>query len=138
MPSTIPQINTAISAALTAAGIRNLEFFSDTFTPPVAMVVYHDGQRETFGDPGEWRHIFTVLVIVARSSDRAGLKTLEEMMSTTGTTSVRAALEADQTFGGKVSSSWVNHIGPPVALNVGGGTAPVAYITCPFSVEVLD
>lgn len=136
MTATVPDLSTAIAAQITTIDkVRTLDYLGDTFSPPVAVVAIHDAVRESFGNPGEWRYTFTVLLVVSKVDDRAGMAALEGYMSTTGATSIRAALEQDQTLSGKASSLWVTHIGPPTSMAI--GTSGVVYATCPFSVEVL-
>jgi mannose/fructose/N-acetylgalactosamine-specific phosphotransferase system component IIC len=82
---------------------------------------------------GDVVHTFTVFVIVGRSSDRAGMATMESFMSQSGDQSIRAAIEADPTLGGVVSTSLVSKSGPPTAIQIANGPA---YISVPFAVEV--
>ena len=128
----VSDIATAIGKALGTAGIRYIEYLSDTVTPPVALVGidtidYHGAFA--FADV---QHDFTVFLILPRASDRAGIALMESYMSQAGTTSVRAAIEADQTLGGVVSSLKVTKSGPPSAISVGG----TEYLSVPFAVEV--
>jgi hypothetical protein len=130
---TVDEIAEAIGAALEPTGIRFLPYLSDTFSPPIALVAielidYHGA----FGG-GDVLHTFTVFVIVARSSDRAGIAALEGYLSQGGNaTSIQGALEADPTLGDLVNAATVRKAGPPTNITVNGAV----YISCPFTVEV--
>ncbi|MCU1494806.1 MAG: hypothetical protein JWO62_2570 [Acidimicrobiaceae bacterium] len=135
MTATVQQIAEALNTALEAiVGLRNAPYLTDSITPPVVLtaieeVVYHGA----FGY-SDVEHTFTVFAIVGRASERAGIEAMEAYMSSTGTQSVRAALELDPTLGGVVSSLIVVKSGPPSSLAVGQGGA--VYIAVPFTVLV--
>jgi hypothetical protein len=130
----VATIATALGSALsTISGLRVLDYLSDTFTPPAALVGIDTVDfHGAFSDTGDVVHDFTVFVIIARSSERAGIVTLEGFMSQSGTPSIRAALEADRTLGGVVSSLKVTKAGPPASVSINGAE----YVSVPFAVEV--
>lgn len=97
--------------------------------PAIEEVEYHGAFAA-----GDVVHTFTLFVIVGRQSDRAGIAAMEAFMSQAGDTSIRAAIEADPTLGGVVSTSWVQKAGPPGSLQIGSSGA--VYIHVPFSIEV--
>lgn len=128
----VADIASAISATLDNAGIRSLEYLGDQVNPPVALVAIDDVEfHQAMGNPGTALHVFIVYVIVARSSDRAGYKTLEAFMSNTGEQSLRAVLEADTKLGGVVDSCLVAKANKPASINVGG----VSYMSCQLEVQ---
>lgn len=133
--ATIPEIADALETALkTINGLRTAPYLADSVTPPMALVaieyvVYHGA----FGY-SDVVHTFTIFVVVGRSSDRAGLKAMEGFMSSSGATSIRAALEADPTLGEVVSTLIVEKSGPPIQLAIGQSGA--LYISVPFTVTV--
>ncbi len=134
---TTPSVSTIAAALQTAletiTGLRTAPYLSDTISPPVALVAIEEVEFHGAFAGGDVTHRFTVFVIVGRASDRAGLEALEAYMSQAGTLSIRAALEADPTLGGVVSSAYVSKSGPPASVAI-GGTA--TYISVPFLVEV--
>lgn len=138
MTATVPQLADAIASTLTTAGLRTTSYLADTFSAPcclvaVKTVTYH----EAFGIFPLGMYTFDLLLIVPRVSDRTAIESLEGYMSSSGTTSVRAILEADQTLGGVADQVIVRTAGPMAGLSITptGGT-PVVYTSLPFSVEV--
>lgn len=77
-------------------------------------------------------HTFTVFLILSRVDDRAAIAAMEDYMSQAGTNSIRAALEADLSLGGVVSTLVVTKSGPPASISINGNP----YISLPFTVEV--
>lgn len=131
----VSDIAAALGNALgTIPGMRVVDYLADTISPPVALVAidtvdYHG----SFGNSDvDVEHLFTVYMVLPRASDRAGIALMESYMSQSGTSSIRAALEADQTLGGVVSTLLVTKSGPPASISINGAE----YISLPFSVEV--
>lgn len=134
--STIPEIANALESALeTIDGLRTAPFLSDSITPPLALVAwdetvaYHSALAASAAE-----YSFTIFLIVARSSDRAGIEAMETYASLNGPMSIRAAIEADPTLGGVVSTLLVEKSGPPTSLNI--GQSGVTYLSLPFTVTV--
>lgn len=135
MSATIGLIASALEMALkTISGLRTTPYLPDTISPPVALVAIEDVTYHGAFGYSDVEHTFTIFLIVGRASDRAGIESMEGFMSNTGTTSVRAALEADPTLGGVVSTLVVEKAGPPVSLNI--GTSGAVYLSLPFTVLV--
>lgn len=134
--STVQQMAEAISTQLSAPpyNIRTEAYLADTFSPPVALVAIRDvTYHEAFGSFPLGMYRFEIYVICARPSDRAGIEAIEAFMSSSGNSSVRAALEADPTLGGVVDNAIVRSSGPMTGLSIGASGA--VYITVPFVVE---
>ena len=134
----VTALSAGLAAALTSADFRATSYLADNFSPPCALVAagkvsYH----ETFGHFGLGTYAFEVMLIVPRVSDRTAIQALEANMSTTGATSVIAALEADGTLGGIATGVIVRESGPMtnVTISPSGGTG-VVYTMVPFTVEV--
>lgn len=123
----------AIATTLTAGGIRSTAYLADSFSVPCALVgIKESNFHEAFG--GYATFDFTVTLLVARPSDRAGIEAIEAYMSSTGTSSIMAILEADGTLGGVADNTIVKKAGPMVGLTI--GTSGAVYISVPFDVEV--
>lgn len=104
--SRIGDIRGAIASTLDAIeGLRAVAYEPDKISPPTAVVgdvsIDYD---QTFGTAAARCHKLdiTVRVYVARATDRAGQDRLDEYVSPTGASSIKAALEADKTLGGTV------------------------------------
>ena len=102
MTATITQVKTGLAARLaTIAGLRTYAYQPDQLNAPMAYsnrntITYH----RTFG--GMTEQEYTVTVIVARATERTAEASVDGYTSYDGTTSVRAAIEADRTLGGVV------------------------------------
>lgn len=151
---TVEATANAIGAALTAASdsIRYLPYMADTFsvpgTPPgstavPAIVMLAIGKVEfhvAFGGGGSGRAVlypFTVHAILARSDDRSAWLAAQDLMSADSPTSIRAALEADTTYGGVAQTAICRDAGPPSALEITPGSGvTVPYLWIPFTLDV--
>ncbi len=125
----------ALGTALGTVGIRALPYLSDTFSPPVALVgVDTAGYHESFGGAnGLTAYRFIVYAILARTADRAALSAVESYLSSSGASSIRAALEdGDPSLGGLAAGTVVVRGGPPAAISINGAE----YVSCPFEVTV--
>jgi hypothetical protein len=133
----VEEIATALATALEAVpGLNTADYLSDRITPPVALVAIETVDYHGSFNGGDVVHEFSVHLIAGRTDTEAGIKTLEAFMSQGGsssTTSIPAALEADRTLGGVVSSLKVTKGGPMTGLAIDGNPA---YVWVPFSVEV--
>jgi hypothetical protein len=100
--SSISELRTGIKTNLaTINGLRTSDFQPDNINPPVAVVfpvsVNYD---ETF-HRGMQTYTFAVQVIVGRVSERSGQSTLDAYCASTGTSSIKLAIESDKTLAGK-------------------------------------
>lgn len=143
---TIEATAAAIGTALAAAGIRFLPYLSDTFTPAgpttsgvlpgIALVeIVKAEYHVSAGESGSGRAVkyqFTVDVLFSRADDRSAWAAVQDAMSADSPTSVRAALEADHTFGGVAQTSICLEGGPPRGLSINANP----YILVPFPLDV--
>lgn len=104
MPATLSQINAGLKTALsTISGLRVFDYQPDNVMPPVAYteivgINYHNAMSTAYDvDAG-------VIVIVGSVSDRTGQDLLDGYASHSGSSSIRAALEANKTLGGIVDT----------------------------------
>lgn len=96
----------SIRAGLKAA-LGSIDGFhvQDYFTIPMANVIQFTADDITYdlagsGGMDEW--MWTVQAFVATNIDKAAQMRLDELLASSGATSVKAALEADPTLGGAV------------------------------------
>ena len=133
-----PSVSTIAAALQTSlnsiSGLQTFAYLPDSFSPPVAMVSIETIEYHGAFASGNVTHTFSVLVIVSRASDRAGIQSLEDYMSQAGANSIRAAIEADPTLGGVVSTTYVERSGPPASVTL--DQTAVVYQSCPFTVIV--
>lgn len=115
------------------AGLRIFAYPPDSATPPAAIVSY----PETFVFDftmrrGSDQASFPVHVLVGRVSTRAARDELVEYMAGSGPRSVKAAIEADPTLGGRVDTVQVTTVAG-VNLEIGG----IGYVAATFTVDVV-
>jgi hypothetical protein len=124
----------ALATALDAIpGLRVFDYMPDAIAPPTAIVQLPEAINYdlTFGR-GADTYDLRVLLLVAKGSDRAATKNLASYLDAGGPTSVKAAVEANDTLGGLVDVANVKR-----ARGVGAYTvAGVEYLGAMFDVEV--
>lgn len=143
MPATVTAIAQALGTAITTgvvipgstAQIRYAPYLTDSVNPPVLLVAIDTVKYHEAMGGGNVPHSFTLHLILARSSIRTALQSMEAFMSYDGTSSVRCAVEADTTLGGVVNNAMIVESGPPAELNIGQGA--VSYLSIPFKCEVI-
>ena len=100
--ASISELRAGIKTNLaTISGLRVSDFQPDNINPPVAIVfpigVNYD---ETF-QRGMQTYTFSVQVIVGRVSERSGQNSIDAYISSTGTNSIKLAIESNKTLSGK-------------------------------------
>lgn len=81
-------------------GLRVCEDWPEEITPPSAAVQVEGGDYDTSMDDDSYDIQFAVHIWTSKTSNRAGLAKLWTYLRRTGDSSVKQALEADQTLGG--------------------------------------
>lgn len=106
-------VRAGLATALDAiSGLRTFEYVPDSLAVPAAVVeplevTYHQAQQN-----GLTEYRAYILVIVGRMSDRSSQARLDAYVDTSGTSSIKAALEADRTLGGACSTLTVTSTSP--------------------------
>jgi hypothetical protein len=129
--ASISDLRTGIKNNLTTiTGLRTSDFQPDSISPPIAIVfpvsVNYD---ETFAR-GMQTYTFAVQVIVGRVSERTGQSTLDAYCSSTGTNSIKLAIESNKTLAGKAFDLRVTDMRNYGELTVG----EVNYLSAEFVV----
>lgn len=114
---------------LRASGNRPLQV-----NPPMAVVVPIQGSFARYSVTMDGEVDFTVRVIlaVAAADSTAGEDVLDPYVATSGPQSVWAAVQADPTLGGVVSSASVTEATGYGVMNMTG----IDYLTCQFIVNI--
>ena len=86
------------------SGIRIYDTIPDVIVPPCAVVGQLDFTFDIDNARGLDQASVDVYVIVQRISERAGQDKLDELLSGTGSKSIKTALESDRTLGGLVNT----------------------------------
>jgi len=88
----------------TITGLRAYDLIPDTVVPPCAVVGQLDFTFDIDNARGLDQAQVDVLVIVQRSSERAGQDKLDAYLAGTGASSIKTAIEGDRTLGGTVNT----------------------------------
>ena len=98
---TITEMREALATVIdTVPGIRGAPAWPERPNPPVAIVAGPDVDYNE--DTQSDRYTFAVIVLVSDSVTRAATLLLDSFLAGAGASSIRAALEADDTLGGVV------------------------------------
>ena len=133
----ISAIRAGIGANLrTLTGLRVAETIPDSFSPPIAVVslqnVSYNGAFNTKTTQGLTTYNFVVSVIVGKVSERVAQTRLDSYIST-GSATVKAAIESDRTLGGAAFDCVVPEMTSVGAVVLGGD---VSYLAADFTVTV--
>lgn len=133
MTASIKEVEDAIVQTLSSiTGLRAWTYLPDNFTPPCVIVsVGEIDYHGAFGN-GDITHDVPLLLILARSSDRAGQEALDTYRSPVGDNSFLVALETDRTLGGVVSTLILGSSKPAMAISINGAE----YLAAEFTLTV--
>ena len=114
----------------TITGLRTSAFMPDNPNPPIAVVMPSSVSYDDTFKRGMQTYVFNVLVIVGRVDERTAQSNLDAYVSSTGTSSIKRAIEGDKTLGGVVFDTRVSEMRNYGQLPVG----EVTYLTAEFTV----
>lgn len=131
--ASISTIRSGIATNLaTISGLRTSAWIPDQINPPIAVVKPDSISYDTAFGRGLDTMEFSVLCIVGRVDERSAQATLDAYCATTGTASIKAAIESDATLGSAISDLRVTAMRNYTSLNVGD----VTYLAAEFAVTV--
>ena len=134
---TIQTIRDGLKTRLqTIPGLRASDTIPEQINPPIAVVsVGTIDYSQSFGGSGLTAFNFVVTVFVSRPSTRTGQNLLDDYMEPSGSTSVKAALEAMPGLSGASQDVYVSGVN-----NVGSVTLEDSntYLTADFAVLVYN
>ena len=126
-------IRTAIAANLsTISGLRTSSYVPDVVNPPIAIVRPDNIAFDTAFARGLDALEFVVMTIVGRVDERTSQSRLDAYCDTTGTSSIKRAIESDRTLGGAVSDLRVTEMRNYTSISIGD----VTYLAAEFVVQV--
>jgi hypothetical protein len=98
----ISELRSGIKTNLaTISGLRVSDFQPDNVNPPIAIVFPISLNYDETFHRGMQTYTFAVQVIVGRVSERSGQNTIDSYCSSTGSNSIKLAIESDKTLAGK-------------------------------------
>lgn len=131
--ASIATIRAGIATNLgTIAGLRTSAWVPDQINPPIAVVKPESISYDTAFGRGLDTMEFSVLCIVGRVEERIAQATLDAYCATTGTASIKAAIESNPTLGSAISDLRVTEMRNYTSLSVGD----VTYLAAEFVVQV--
>jgi hypothetical protein len=130
----LTDLRTGLANRLTTiTGLRSSAYIPDNPQPPVAVVMPGRITYDTAFGRGSDEYQFTIMLIVGRVADRASQTTLDGYCESSGSRSVKAAIEGDRTLGGKALDCRVTEMTNQGSLSIGD----VTYHTAEFNVSVI-
>jgi hypothetical protein len=130
----LTDLRTGLANRLTTiTGLRSSAYIPDNPQPPVAIVMPGRITYDQAFGRGSDEYQFTIMLIVGRVADRASQTTLDGYCESSGSRSVKAAIEGDRTLGGKALDCRVTEMTNQGSLSIGD----VTYHTAEFSVTVI-
>jgi hypothetical protein len=114
----------------TITGLRTASTMPDNPSPPIAIVIPSSISFDDTFQRGMQTYTFTVLVVVGRADERTAQNRLDAYCSSTGTSSVKLAIEKDKTLGGKAFDVRVSEMRNYGQIVIG----EVTYLSGEFSV----
>jgi hypothetical protein len=85
----------------TITGLRTSDTVPDNPSPPIAIVLPQGVSYDDAFGRGMQTYSFMVLVVVNRVSERTAQNSLDAYISSTGSSSIKLAIESDKTLNGK-------------------------------------
>jgi hypothetical protein len=116
----------------TVPGLRTAAEMPDLPNPPIAVVSLSSVEYDGAFDKGLTRYNFTVTVIVGRVAEREAQRRLDSYIST-GSSSVKYALESDKTLDGNAYDCRVVTMNSVGSLSINDTT----YLAADFTVSVI-
>jgi hypothetical protein len=130
----LTDLRTGLATRLaTISGLRSSAYIPDNPQPPVAVVMPGRITYDQAFGRGSDEYQFTIMLIVGRVADRASQTNLDAYCASSGSTSVKAAIEGDRTLGGHALDCRVTEMTNQGSLSIGD----VTYHTAEFSVTVI-
>lgn len=114
----------------TITGLRTADTIPDNPSPPIAIVVPQSVSYDDAFNRGMQTYSFTVLVVVHRSSERTAQNALDAFVSSTGSSSIKLAVESDKTLNGKAFDVRVTDVRNYGDITIG----EINYLSAEFAV----
>ena len=129
--ASISQIRSGLATRLgTITGLRTSAFMPDNPNPPVAIVMPSSVSYDDTFHRGMQTYVFNVLVIVGRVDERTAQSNLDGYVSSTGSSSIKLAIEGDKTLGGVAFDTRVTEMRNYGQLAI----AEIQYLTAEFTI----
>lgn len=132
--ASITDLRAGIAANLaTIAGLRTSAEMPDNPNPPVAVVSISDVDYDLDFNRGMSQYNFDVTVIVGRADERTAQRKLDAFCSSTGTDSIKLAIESNRNLSGVAYDTRVSGLRSYGSITVNDTT----YMAAEFTVQCL-
>ena len=129
--ASLSELRVALAQAMSAVpNLRTSATVPDAPRPPIAVVMPDRIEYDLNARRGADTFFFTIMLLVGRADDRAAQNNLDAYL--VGPDSIKAAVEADRTLGGKANTCRVTQMSNYSSMPVG----EVVYLAAQFTVEV--
>lgn len=129
--ASITDLRTAIATNLaTISGLRTSPTLPDNPNPPIALVTPISVSFDEAFKRGMQNYTFVISVIVGRADERTAQNKLDAFVSSTGSSSIKLAVESDKTLGGNAFDCRVTEMRNYGQLTIGD----VIYLSAEFTV----
>lgn len=100
--ASVTDLRTGLATNLaTISGLRTSPTLPDNPNPPIALITPVSISFDDVFKRGMQTYTFVVSVIVGRADERTAQNKLDAYVSSTGSSSIKLAVESDKTLGGK-------------------------------------
>jgi hypothetical protein len=129
--ASITDLRTGIATNLaTITGLRTSPTLPDNPNPPIALVTPVSVSFDDVFQRGMQTYTFSVSVIVGRVDERTAQNKLDGFVSSTGSSSIKLAIERDKTLGGKAFDCRVTEMRNYGQVTIGD----VIYLSAEFNI----
>ena len=129
----LSELRDGIAENLTSiVGLRVSSFMPDNPNPPMAVVTPQNIEYHKSFNNGFNTYTFVVSVFVARVSERTGQANLDAYCASTGSSSIKSAIESDRTLSGRCFDLVVSDMRNYGSVIIGDNT----YLTAEFDCAV--
>lgn len=134
--ATIAQIRAGLKTRLeTITGLQVFDYRPGTISPPTAIVARQNTQYNRTFDGADDK-LMAITVYVQFGNDRSAEDNLDAFLDDSGSSSIVAAVHADQTLGGIVQYTNVASVSDNGLVPYGASEAQ--YLAATFTVEIGD
>jgi hypothetical protein len=127
----LSELRTGIATNLaTVAGLRTAATMPDNPSPPIAIVIPSTISFDDTFQRGMQTYAFNVLIVVGRADERTAQNKLDAYCASTGTSSIKLAIEKDKSLGGKAFDVRVSEMRNYGSILIG----EVTYLSAEFTV----
>ena len=132
--TTISALKAGLATNLkTISGLRSSDTIPELVNPPFAIVALNNVDYDTTFRRGLDTYSFTVTVVVGRADARSGQNNLDQYAASSGTYSVKSAIELDRSLGGVANDVRVTGLSNYGNLTIG----ETNYLAAEWAVTVI-